>query len=148
VQLELSHVIAVCALLITCIGTLAGAVVALWRIYDRRQVADRKDLSRRLDEQEARIKALEDDRDKRAQKHAKDLEGLSGRYDATTQETTRALHDVAHMLKDLAQAQNKSNAVLAKIPCTYQQDGEVPAPHTWADCPTAIMRKEKGQAHG
>lgn len=145
-QLELSHVIAVCALLITCIGTLAGAVVALWRIYDRRQVADRKDLSRRLDEQEARIKALEDDRDKRAQKHAKDLEGLSGRYDATSLATTRALQDVAHMLKDLAQAQNKSNAVLNQLPCTYKQTDRAPVPHAWADCPTAIIRKDQG--HG
>lgn len=144
-QLELSHIIAVCAVLVTCIGTLAGGLVALWRIYDRRQMAERKELLRRLEEHDSRLKELEADRDRRATKYAQQLEGMSGRYDATTKETTAALKDVAHMLKDLAQAQNKSNAVLAKLPCTYQQ-GEIPPPHSWAECPTAIMRKEQG--HG
>jgi len=93
---------------ISCIATLVGAIVVLWKLNDRRQKASEEWCRVELAKCFTRIQALEDSRVFTMQAHAKEMQSVAENYHADSKQTMKLLTAIVDAIREIARSTTPS----------------------------------------
>lgn len=132
--------------LLGAIAALCGAIAWLWKAMDKRYQIELAKRDKTIDDLAQRLRKLEDERIPTHEAHAKKLESLTDRADATETSVAAAMRDMAKAVREIAANVNAQTEAIKGVKCkTFNQDA-LPEPHPAAKGTDAVTRKN--QSHG
>lgn len=111
------------------IVVLCGAVAWLWKNMDKRYQAELAKRDTTIADLAERLRKLEDERIPTHEAHARKLESLTDRADATETSVAAAMNALAKAVREIAANVNAQTEAIKGVKCkTFNQDS-LPDPH-------------------